>query len=626
MSDQDKKSVPQPSAEDVAAMTRRLAELEAQMAAIAAKAAQVSQNPQSPPIPVQNSVAPAVPQTLRFSDNVVVSANDLFGEPAPRETASPRMQSSSAVKRAGGHAVNDEVDFTQLLGIGGVAALVLAAVYLIRLAITSGWMTPAVQVMLVFGLGASLIVAGLRATSIQLRYRSLLPAAGLVMLYIAVFGAHLFYGIIAAPQALVGVTAVSCIALWLGTQFKTDLFALFAVIGSYLVPTLLKQWDFDALGLALYFTAWGVVFSAYAVAIGKRTPYVMALYLGLTLFSHAAWDKDDWRVYLIFQTVQTVLFGAAAAVFSKRHSRPMKTEEAFVLAPALLIFYFLQCGILDRYASHLVVPAAVASSALIVVIYLLASIVLGRALPAAQMLVAGYCSVAFLHAIYFRTVPDVYQPWVAVAAPLIVWALLLKNGTIDLSRAKTFAPALGAAGLIFSVNLLRVVFGSGAASGGKGGDLILGLQGMIFAAELYGAAALTQRTAIDREFKLALVYAGHVLAMAAAVLFLDSRLGVSVAWAVLALGSLSLGVSQANRDLAGSSLLILAASTLKVLLYDLDGSQPVVRIVCLVILGLTLYGAGLLFQRIQIKDRYQVPKNHGLKTQPPKNQAPNVRS
>jgi hypothetical protein len=55
-----------------------------------------------------------------------------------------------------------------------------------------------------------------------------------------------------------------------------------------------------------------------------------------------------------------------------------------------------------------------------------------------------------------------------------------------------------------------------------------------------------------------------------------------------------------NRDkrLSQSSLLIFAASAAKVLLYDLAGASPLVRIACLLVLGATCYIGGWLYRRV----------------------------
>jgi len=72
----------------------------------------------------------------------------------------------------------------------------------------------------------------------------------------------------------------------------------------------------------------------------------------------------------------------------------------------------------------------------------------------------------------------------------------------------------------------------------------------------------------------------------------------SVAWGLVALTCLGWSLSQRDRLLGQSSLLVFGATAAKVMLYDPSGAAPLARIVSLVILGVTFYGGGMLYQRM----------------------------
>jgi uncharacterized membrane protein len=78
----------------------------------------------------------------------------------------------------------------------------------------------------------------------------------------------------------------------------------------------------------------------------------------------------------------------------------------------------------------------------------------------------------------------------------------------------------------------------------------------------------------------------------------DASLMVSVFWGMIAIGSLLVALVLRDRILGQSSLLIFALSGMKVLLYDLAGSPTPVRIGVLVVLGITLYLGGWLYQKL----------------------------
>lgn len=82
---------------------------------------------------------------------------------------------------------------TQILGWTGATALVLAVDYLIRLALDTGWLTPERPLTLAVMSAFSLIGTGLWLRHADREYANLLPAGGLVMLFLPIYGAHLYY-------------------------------------------------------------------------------------------------------------------------------------------------------------------------------------------------------------------------------------------------------------------------------------------------------------------------------------------------------------------------------------------------------------------------------------------------
>src|SRR4051812_15840209 len=125
------------------------------------------------------------------------------------------------------------------LGIIAVICFVLAAAFIVKLSIESGWLTPARQIGLAALLGVTLIGAGLALRRADRAYASLLPGAGVVILYLAAFTAHSVYKLIAFDSALVVTTLVSALCVWLYAQIRHDLYAFIAATGAYLAPVIL---------------------------------------------------------------------------------------------------------------------------------------------------------------------------------------------------------------------------------------------------------------------------------------------------------------------------------------------------------------------------------------------------
>ncbi|BCR03632.1 hypothetical protein DESUT3_07010 [Desulfuromonas versatilis] len=488
-----------------------------------------------------------------------------------------------------------QLSVTNILGWGGVAALVLAAAYLVKLGIDLGWLSPARQIGLTV-LGA----LGLIGTGIALRradrgYASLLPAGGVVILFLATYGAHLYYRLIPVPLAAGAIILVCLGSLWLCRFFESELYALFAVAGSYSAPLLLAGLRGSILDLAIYFSAWALVFSIYAVWVGRRLVYLVALYLGLIIFDlvwrfdWAATARHHWVEAFGFQCVQFVIFAGATTAFSIRRASPLDRNTALAHLPALLIFYVLQYTLLDRFLPAWAPWIAVASAAVLALAYWGVRRSLGGESSGGRLLLSSYVALVMLHAGYLQSVPLRWQPWVGLVLAAVVAGHTLARG----GRYALGWPILGAVGLIYASNLMRVVLLADLARVPGSGLLVIA-----YAAELYGGFWLVRRARLNERWAIALVYGGHVCAMAAAVHLFANQLAVSLCWGLLALACLFLALARRDKILGQSSLLVFAASAAKVLLYDLAGAPPLVRIACLLVLGVSFYLGGWLYKRV----------------------------
>ena len=479
---------------------------------------------------------------------------------------------------------------TSILGWGGAIALVLAAAYLIRLAVESGWLTPVRQVALATMSGAVMIFAGLYLRTANRHYAGLLPAGGVAILFLSIYGAHLFYGFIGPTPAASAVIFVCLLSLWLCRAFRSDLYALFAVVGSYSAPLMIMGVP-SVTDLVIYFSAWSVVFSVFSIWHGRRLVYLLAAYLALIVFDFMVRKRapDAWTAALVFQAAQFVIFGIATAAFSIRNRSPLTSESALGHLPLLLVFYFLEYSLLQRHLPDLAPWIAAASALVLGGMYATARGALKRPLPSGEFLLWAYVALVLFHAGYIESVPHKWAPWVAfVAMPLITFFTFGRGG-----KFKGSWPVWAVVGVIFLVNYQRIIldFDLQAVPGRSA-------LAVLYAAELYLGYYFGRNTERLKGAETLALYAGHICAMAAALHLLDERIVESAVWGVLALTCLGLSLWQRDRALGQSSLLVFAAAAAKVLLYDLGGASPLTRIVSLAVLGVTFYVGGLWYQRM----------------------------
>jgi hypothetical protein len=197
------------------------------------------------------------------------------------------------------------------------------------------------------------------------------------------------------------------------------------------------------------------------------------------------------------------------------------------------------------------------------------------------------------HAGYIEAVPQEWAPWVGfILVPIVAVASIRENDGFG-----TRWPIWVAISVIFAVNYLRIIFDTDLYS-----VPAKQLLAVAYAILLYlGYWFCHQRDLLGAATAL-LLYMGHICAMAAALHLLHEPIIESVAWGVIAIACLGLSLYVKDKLMGRSSLAVFGATAGKVLLYDLSGASTIARIIGLVILGLTFYVGGMLYQRLLAKN------------------------
>lgn len=549
----------------------RLTQIEARLSAIERYIRMTAPQPAVPAAPVLAPVIPAPAQAREVRPAATVTATRPLAGRAP-----------------------DSSSVTNILGWAGATALVLASVYLVVLAVDAGWLTPVRQVLLSMLGGVLCIGVGLMLRDKDMHYASLLPAAGIVILFLSMYGAHNYYHLIDTTFATSGIIAICLVSLWLNRLFLSELYALFAVVGSYTAPVLLGGTSYSIADLIVYFACWSVVFSLFSIWVGKRNVYMLAMYLALVIFD-LKWHEampDAWVEALVFQTIHFLIFVAAGAVFSIR-IEPMSQVDAVKHVPVLALFYFVQYFILAQHLPGLAPWIALASAAVLLLSYFVVQRVLGQTLEGGRTLLSSYVALVLVHAGYIESVPAQWAPWVG----LVVVPLLALYASMRGDIRSPGLPLWGVAVLVFLANFLRL-FAANTFSFADSGVPAHELLGLCYAAELYAAYHFLRKAGTMAEIGLFTLYAGHVAVMAWALQMFDNRFVVSLIWGALALGCLFLALHKRLKLLGQSSLLIFGASVFKVFLYDIAMAAPLIRIASLLVLGASLYLGGWLYKKV----------------------------
>ena len=489
----------------------------------------------------------------------------------------------------------EAVSATQLMAWAAGFALLLAAVYFLKLVYDVGWLTPERQIILATLAGFALIAGGLLFARIDRAYAAYLPALGLIILYLAAYTAHLYYHLWSGQAAISAVSAVTLIGVWLGRRFDQSVYAVLAATGVYLSPLLMQAAPNQLIDVVIFYSAWSLLFSFCALIEGRRIVYMLPMFfalIGFDLLWRSA-GEVNWLLAVVYQLVQFAVFASTAAAFSVVHRRPMSETEGLAHGFALIYFYGIEYLILHRHAPHWAPIIGLTSALAVFLIYLAAKVAIKETqrLGVGSLIVSWYCSIVVAHAVFFELLPQSWFPWAALAMAAGLGLVLARTSE---RGSAVLVPIYIVAGLIFCVSYLTLIEG-----GERGSDIALPhLALAAYAAVLYGGYYWFSRAAGGSRAAPIILYAGHFAFMEFGLRVLDNGFTLSIVWAAFAVAVLIAAIVGKDKLLGQSALLVFCASGLKVLLHDLAASSSLVRVFTLIVLAASLYLGGWLYQSL----------------------------
>jgi uncharacterized membrane protein len=195
----------------------------------------------------------------------------------------------------------------------GVVTLILGASYFIKYAFDNNWITPRMRVTIGAAGGAVLFAVGRRFAERGLVvYGHVLTAAGIVVLYVAVFAAVAFYGLMRPAVAFAAMAAITVLAAHRAHRAESQGLALLAVAGGFLTPFLVGG-DAKTPHLLFAYAALLVLATVWLARQHAWPPLHLVSFVmtGVTVGAWAGrfFTADQWLATELWLTLFAVLFG-----------------------------------------------------------------------------------------------------------------------------------------------------------------------------------------------------------------------------------------------------------------------------------------------------------------------------
>lgn len=498
---------------------------------------------------------------------------------------------------------------SRILGYAGVACLLLAIVLLIRLSIESGWLTPVRQLALAAGFGALLI--GLPfSTSFKFKdYISQLPALGVVILHLAIYGGVFYHHILDENTALLLVSAVGILSLALLKKFAFDAYVLISIFGTYTGALALKAGFSSTFEFFCFLMVWNFVYCAFAIATQRRKVILITSYVAIGLVSLKALQmpmvdgetlRYEYIKVAVAQMFQFFVFLSAVTVYTISNKQLLTKDEAWSFFPLVLFFYGLEYNLLDKVNPDVSTVFSLVFAGIILGAYMIARRGRSQALESADVAFTSVAAV-LAHSIYFVLLNDTMR----IATPFLFLTLGLSvaRGWFGQGRFRGVFAVVGLVS-IYSFCLMFTAAENLDQTYVVSIGLLYGVVALALSGKVVGRSAtkgpLGANLPLGANIQQMLLTFAHWQVMLAIYrmkgLWID-RSVVAAVWVVYAFAVLVVAMKLRDRVLAQTSLPIIALGLLRFLLVDFSRLESGARILALLAMGALIFVGGYLYKK-----------------------------
>lgn len=522
-----------------------------------------------------------------------------------RHAPTPAGRVATARSTGLADSVRSVIEF--LTGEGALARVAITLLlggllFLVKYGIDQGWVNELVRVGLTVLAGLILLSLGVRLSKRRI-LSQVLMGGGVGALYVAVFSAHVFYGLIPLTAAILLATLVSGLCLYASLRYDSAPLAGVALSAAVATPFVLSSGDGSVAVLSGYL----VIVQITAGVIYHRARWLVThmwtALLSMAAVFLAAQMVDDPRALLDEGMVQlaALVFWVVFGLLPLGHARETDDDLAgkdlfrvrrrdalllFLTAPIPLVVWILSYASwsLDR------VPAGLLA-------------LIGGAAYAVVLLIASDRSESWAAQVRCRRASLVAGAFSLLAVAVMVLSDGDGVGLLALlAVAATFAHSrLNWEGSFFAAGALAVIAILGLFSRLASGFEPAGWEVLYDGLGVAGLAAAgwlgRSRPILAATWGLALLFLEREFSAVGETLGLGPGMATA-AWALLAIGLLAMAFQTREKGYRYLGMATVGLVAGKLLLFDLARLDPVWRILVLVGIGAALLATSYFFPQV----------------------------
>lgn len=474
---------------------------------------------------------------------------------------------------------------SNLLGVVGVCCLIVAMILLIKFSIDSGWLTPFRQLVLAGLFGSALVSVPFFFESKEKDYLSLLPATGVIILHLTVYGGVYFHKILDPIIGTGLIWGIGFLSLWLLKRLQEDIYALLSIAGIY-IGSLLVRDSFQSLtGVAGHIFIWDIIFVHFAINLKKRFLIAISAYFALFLIAVFGVSIDSLSTDIAIQLatiqfLQIVIFMIGSALYSVWNSA-LKESEVAQLLPVFLFFYGLEFYYLDSIHLNFATAFSLTFSGLVIVVYSTAKKKMTENTFESSRLIYAFVALLLIHSMYFVSFNDLAR---MIAGMGILGVIGYNFESLNKSEYKGVLYLLC---IVCLYSMILLITGPSSVS----------VSALIILGTFYGFMLLYGYKVTARPILIAIA---NIIIVVSIV-----RLGVMIGeiWngilsVVYAFSCLIYALKIEDKLLAEASFPVIFFAIGRFAIFNFSNLSQIERIISLIVMGGLIYAGGFVYRKI----------------------------
>lgn len=255
----------------------------------------------------------------------------------------------------------------------GIIAVSLTVGFFLKYAFDNDWIGERGQVLLGAVVGVGILAAAERLRARGYRsYAYVLSGGGILILYLTVYAARVFYELVGVVPAFLLMIAVTTTAVLLAARYHAYAIAVLGLIGGFMTPALLSTGVDNQIGLFGYIALLNS--GVLALAYFKRWRSLNHMAFVATIFTFGSWyvvHYEDWKLWrtLFFLTLFFLMFNALGVVYNVIKQRPARWFDISLIISNATLFFAASYALLEASHHSLLGSYALVLSAFYVILF-----------------------------------------------------------------------------------------------------------------------------------------------------------------------------------------------------------------------------------------------------------------